>query len=232
MRFFIFTFLALITLLSQSRASDAPVVVELFTSQSCSSCPAADVILKELADKPDIIALGCHVTYWDHLQWKDTLSQKFCTERQRNYASSRSTQRVYTPQTVINGKVEFVGSRRSQIFDEIEKAQGALQPVGLSLKDPETLQITLPDSPNTVNQLLWLFGYQKYPKQDIRTGENRGKSLEYANAVVTIDFLGSWDGTGKTFDIPLPKNPGINGLALIVQQDSYGPIMAAGQISL
>ena len=104
-------------------ASQSPVVVELFTSQSCSSCPPADRNLGKLSENPNVIALGFHVTYWNHLHWEDTLSNEFSTKRQRSYAAAFRNGRVYTPQMVVNGEQEFVGSNGSKVNAALKKAK-------------------------------------------------------------------------------------------------------------
>ncbi|MCD8526513.1 MAG: DUF1223 domain-containing protein [Alphaproteobacteria bacterium] len=135
--------------------SEDPVVVELFTSQSCSSCPAADKVLKDIAQRPGVIALGFHVTYWDHLGWKDTLSKSFATERQRNYAAERSSSRVYTPQMVVNGGEEFVGSDKSRLSRAISKAS-ALSTITVD-RHPQKLSLSLPELSGGP-YMLWVYG--------------------------------------------------------------------------
>ncbi|MCD8496909.1 MAG: DUF1223 domain-containing protein [Alphaproteobacteria bacterium] len=152
--------------------SEDPVVVELFTSQSCSSCPAADKVLKDIAQRPGVIALGFHVTYWDHLGWKDTLSKSFATERQRNYAAERSSSRVYTPQMVVNGGEEFVGSDKSRLSRAISKAS-ALSTITVD-RHPQKLSLSLPELSGGP-YMLWVYGVRGALVQPIRSGENRGR---------------------------------------------------------
>ena len=155
--------------------TNGPIVLELFTSQSCYSCPPADKILTEAAQNPDIITLGFHVTYWNHLHWKDTLSRAFSSTRQRSYANYQSSRRVYTPQMIINGKTEFVGSHINVLRKEAPKAQ----PVKLLdiVKNENTLVLNLPDLPEN-DYTIWMFGTKSAHTENIPSGENRGKRIQ------------------------------------------------------
>jgi len=217
-----------VQVISQAKA-DGPVVVELFTSQSCSSCPPADALLGELAKHDTIIALGCHVTYWDHLNWRDTLSRKFCTDRQRAYARQMGSLQVYTPQMVVNGDIEFVGSNRAKASQAI--ASTTVQPIKLSL-DNDTLTATLPAlTSGPALQTLWLFSTHSDHTQAIKSGENRGKTITYVNSVQTLEQLGTWSGTAQTLSFPLPKGEAENpSYVLIAQPQGFGAITAAGRI--
>ena len=125
--------------------TDSPVVLEMFTSQSCSSCPPADRVLSQLeAQNDNIIALSCHVTYWNHLHWKDTLSKEFCSTRQRDYVRTLRSRGPYTPQIMINGKHTMVGSQGGKIVRAIENA-APIKSIGLSL-DNDQLNIKLPET--------------------------------------------------------------------------------------
>lgn len=217
----------------------APVVVELFTSQSCSSCPPADAVLGELADHNNIIALGCHVTYWDHLDWKDTLSLPACTQRQRDYAAQMGSNQVYTPQMVVNGHVEFVGSRRSTAMREVGKAAHSLKAVrAIALnRSGDTLTAQLPPLGfGVAPQTLWLAPIAKPRTQAIKSGENRGRTVTYTNPVAALVNAGAWNGQAETRTIALPAQypgaPAIDGYILIAQSPPAGPIVAAGQLPL
>lgn len=207
-----------------------PVVVELFTSQSCSSCPPADELLVEFATHDNVIALGCHVTYWDHLNWRDTLSHKFCTNRQRGYARQLRKNQVYTPQMVVNGTDEFVGSNRAKALSAL--TAGTVQPIKLSHTDGGTLTATLPALTGGPNlQTLWLLRLQPRHTQAIRSGENRGATITYVNSVEALEQVGSWSGSAQTLTLPIPKGETENpGYALIAQPQGFGPISAAGQL--
>jgi len=216
-------------------ASQQPIVVELFTSQSCSSCPPADQVLAELAVHDQVIAIGCHVTYWDHLQWKDTLSQAFCTDRQRAYAAAFGNPQVYTPQMVINGEVEFVGSNRSRAAQAITTPDHAVQPLKLTLTSDTVLTLTLPDlAVKAAPQTLWLMQYQNHHSQRMKAGENRGKTVAYTNPAQALKKVGAWSGDAQTLDIPIPKSwpkPNLGGYIVLAQTNGFGAIVAAGKVA-
>ena len=211
--------------------TDAPLVVELFTSQSCSSCPPADYLLGELNKHSNIIAFSCHVTYWDHLNWRDTLSQKFCTDRQRAYARFQGKRQVYTPQMVVNGAFEFVGSNRFEIMRYVSLAGNTVQPIVLNL-NAQTLSATMPPlSKDAALQTLWLIRTQASHTQAIRSGENRGKTITYTNSIETLEQVGTWDGSAQVLTFPRPDGEASSpGYALIAQPQGFGVISAAGKI--
>lgn len=207
-----------------------PVVVELFTSQSCSSCPPADKALADLAVNSNIIALGFHVTYWDHLNWKDTLSKEFSTQRQRGYAAARSTRRVYTPQMVVNGRQDFVGSNGGALNKALDQAQ-TIYTLDLR-RDRGVLNITMPAVEGGHRYDVWMYGMQSTHVQNIGSGENSGKTVTYKNAVLSEYHAGDWDGASPYISVPIQQVEGIDRIAVIVQHKNYGPVLAAGQIGL
>lgn len=215
-----------------ARALDltAPVVVELFTSQSCSSCPPADALLGDLAKQGNVIAFSCHVTYWDHLNWRDTLSRKFCTDRQRAYAAIQKKRQVYTPQMVVGGKYEFVGSDRGSALYYMGRSPSL--PIQLEVKDRTRLSATLPSlGRNAEKQTLWLIRYHDTHTQDIPSGENRGRTITYTNSIETMEQVGIWDGSAQTLTFGLPSGEARKpGFALIAQPRGFGPITAAGKL--
>lgn len=216
-------------------STNTPIVVELFTSQSCSSCPPADNLLGMLAGNPNIITLGCHVTYWDHLSWKDTLSTESCTKRQQAYAAGNKTNRIFTPEARINGKVSVVGSQRGQVMQAITQNAGNVAPITIERK-AGAFTAQLPAVKTDAPLSLTLISYGKNLVQNIGSGENRGATINYHTPVNGIKQLPSWDGNTKTLTIStkdLPPNAA--GFALLAQQNVYantGPILAAGQIKL
>ncbi len=227
-------FLSLLSATNAQAQNQSPVVLELFTSQSCSSCPPADKILNKLAnDNSNIIALSCNVTYWNHLHWEDTLSKQFCTERQRSYAHSFNSKRVYTPQIVINGQHEMVGSREGAIKNTINKESlnKAIKPILLSLSG-DNLEIKLPETLGNDSYALLLIPHDAKHTQAIPSGENRGRTVQYTNPVQNIISLGTWDGTGKkiTYDVSNINNA--KGFVVLAQKNGItGPITAAGKIN-
>lgn len=217
------------TAAAKPAALQGPVVVELFTSQSCSSCPPADALLGELVQDANVIGLSCHVTYWDHLNWRDTLSRKFCTDRQRAYAGFMGSRQVYTPQMVVNGEHGFVGSNRQDATRYM--ATRTVLPIALE-KTATGLRVTLPPLPTgSGKQTLWLLRHHDAHTQNIRSGENRGKTITYTNSVEALEQVGVWQGDAQTLDLPALKGEAANpGYTLIAQPMGFGPISAAGRL--
>lgn len=213
-----------------------PVVIELYTSQGCSSCPPADRTLATLSQNDDIITLSCHVSYFNHLHWKDTLSQDFCDMRQHGYAGMNGTKRIYTPQMIINGAEGFIGSHNDKIEAALKKAaEKPIQIININVinKDKSIIEFSLPNTEEG-DYHLWAFGYKKNHKQDIKNGENNGKSITYANAALSYTNLGKWQGTGITHKFPMPESTiageTLNGIAIFAQKGGYGEIIAAGKL--
>lgn len=217
--------------------STNPIVVELFTSQSCSSCPPADEVLAGLAKNKSVIALGCHVTYWDHLNWRDTLSREFCTNRQRSYAAFSGTSQVYTPQMIINGGEGFVGSNQNKAVEYITKNYQSVRQISIDGNANGKLVITLPNlEKKSKPQTLWLISYQARITQNIGSGENGGRTITYVNPVEELTQIGTWSGEAKTMEIQLPdttqNNQQTAGYVIIGQLNGYGPISAAGKLEI
>ncbi len=235
--FFIFLFMPAHKIYAQNadqtdiNVGKAPIVVELYTSQGCSSCPPADKILGQLAQHPRIFALSCHVTYWDYLGWKDTLAHPFCTDRQTGYRKVKNARNYYTPQMIINGNDEFPGHRSGKIKAAIERANNnPIKPISLSHKNKQTIVAGLPTLGARSNYTLWVFGYKKHHNENVQQGENRNRKLQSTNSIHMLESLGKWDGRQgmKRFDIG--KTDDIDGLVVVAQINGYGPIAAAGRI--
>lgn len=202
-------------------------VVELFTSQGCSSCPPADALLSELAERDDVISLAYHVDYWDYLGWRDALGSAANTARQKNYARSLQKASVYTPQMIVNGRTDMNGADRSRITASLDSMAGTpdgLQ-VDLSLQDRgDTILVEVGafrgDAGNELLDAHLVFvDFAPRATVEIRAGENRGRTIEYRNAVNQIQTIGMWDGTAKSFEMPkseLVKKG--NGCALLLQR--------------
>lgn len=233
-----------VTALSGAPAHAAPIaVVELFTSQGCSSCPPADAFLAELSKNPEIVALTEAVDYWDYLGWKDENARHEHTERQQNYARVRGDRRIYTPQMVINGRVHAVGSNRASVNNSIShlsKGEGRLSvPINVNVKD-DSLKIEV-DANSASDGLkdgtLYLALYEKSVAVDIKRGENRGRSVTYHNVVRDIRSVGMWHGEAVTIELPMSeiRKSGYDGAAVFLQADVKGlpgPIFGAQNVSL
>lgn len=207
-----------------------PIVLELFTSQSCSSCPPADRLLEKLSkENNNIIAVSCNVTYWNHLHWEDTLSKDFCTQRQRQYVQTLQSRGPYTPQIVINGQDTMVGSRARQIQQSIKTAP-PLKNINLMLEN-KILKIRLPETPGNDSYAITLLAHGKTHHQKILSGENRGRNVNYTNPVQDIISLGTWDGTGKTMSYDISTLEKSQGYVVLAQKNgTTGSIIAAGKI--
>ncbi|MEM6811100.1 MAG: DUF1223 domain-containing protein [Pseudomonadota bacterium] len=220
-------------MMTPAKAENGPIVLELFTSQSCSSCPPADKILEQLSEDPNVIALSCHVTYWNHLHWKDTLSKEFCTNRQRQYVQSMNLRSSYTPQIVINGQYEMVGSRGSKIDKRLKSLQknNSVHNIDLFVENG-VLTIQLPSIKRS-NYNITLMSHGDRHTQSIPSGENRGRTVSYTNPVEQFINLGEWDGSMNIVQYNLSQISDSKGLAVLVQEKDYlSPIIAAGKIKL
>jgi hypothetical protein len=212
-----------------------PVVVELFTSQGCNSCPPADAFLGELAARADVLALGLHVDYWDYIGWKDPFAQRAHTERQRGYSRTLHQRYVYTPQMVIDGVLQGVGSEPATINKLIEKARKAHAAGPALAIAGEGAQRTLRIGPGKTDAAatVWLVGYDRKHETPIRAGENSGRHLANYNVVRFMKQVGTW--TGAAASVPLDLQPvaaKCERAAIIVQTEETGPIVAAMRVEL
>lgn len=222
--------------------ADPRAVLELFTSQGCSSCPPADKILGELAQDPSVIALSMPIDYWDYLGWKDTLADARFSARQRAYSRVRGDREVYTPQLIVNGAVHVIGSDRESIQIAIEKtdrAGGVMSvPVRMTQSDSKlTVSVSAPESPAPMHGEVWICAIAKAVPIAIGRGENRGQEVTYYNVVRNLFKLGDWNGASGSWSIPLDKvvHDGIDGAVAYVQdgsRDKPGPMLGAAYTSL
>ncbi len=208
-----------------------PVVVELFTSQGCSSCPPADEFLGELAGQPNIIALAFHVDYWDDAGWRDRYSMSEATVRQGRYVDRLRLPSAFTPQMVIGGSRSFVGSDRRGIAAAI--AQGAADIRIQTVIQQDELIVSLPESADCADCEVNLVAYFPQATTRIGHGENSGRTLTEYNVVRQVRRLGSWSGRSSTFRLPLNSFPNdANRAAVLVQRTNQGPVVGAGAINL
>lgn len=212
------------------------VVIELFTSQGCVACPPADKVMLKLANEEGVVALSWPVDYWDYLGWKDTFATAANTARQAGYNDAMGKNGVYTPQVVINGRVQAVGSRENEIRALIEeqKAHGTLK-LDVTLDgDRGNLVIDVSAGLTDADTSIWLILYDDQQVVDIQYGDNRGRLLRYANIVRDAKFVGPW--TGKQMRIPIDMEKvaevGADCIAVLVQEGNSGPILGATKIRL
>ena len=202
---------SLIFMSSPTAAGTRPVVVELFTSQGCSSCPPADSLLGELARNSDVVALGFHISYWDGLGWKDPFSSQTSTDRQWTYARLLEIGQVYTPQIIVDGSREMVGSDRAKVEAALHDARPeAIAPVTF-VADRSSVTIGAGDARGSV--LLVRFAQERTTR--VARGENARRTLQDANAVESLSSRGSWEGSPLRFAIEPPAAG--EGIAVLVQ---------------
>ena len=215
----------------------SPVVVELFTSQGCSSCPPADAYLGELAQQRGIIALAYHVDYWDYIGWRDPLASPAATERQRRYTQALGARYLYTPEMVIDGRQDATGSDRAAVSRLIRNGRDAGPKVPLTVREgPEdkyTIDIPAADYRGTAT--VWMALFDREHTTAVERGENSGRSLRDYNAVRELRRLGSWSGKAVQIPVEMPLKPA-NGCAILLQADhqpgdGQGPILGAALFS-
>ncbi|MEM7544868.1 MAG: DUF1223 domain-containing protein [Pseudomonadota bacterium] len=216
-----------------AQSAEAPVVVELFTSQGCSSCPPADAYLGTLTDREDVIALSLHVDYWDYLGWRDLFGSPAHTQRQRNYAAVMRERMVYTPQIVVQGAKHVVGSHKEEVEDAIAASAEipAAATVSLRLKDDLLIaEISPKQTTQRQRGRVLMAWYTDAERVKIQRGENRGSDFTYHNVVKGWSELGTWDGARQT--VTAPKPMAADGVAILIQSNDGGPIMAAAKMAL
>jgi hypothetical protein len=212
--------------LAQAPAPAASVqVVELYTSQGCSSCPPADAAVAKLSARPDILALSFGVTYWDDLGWKDTFAQKRFTERQWDYARGLRHASVATPQVVVNGRLDVVGQSVPEIDAALKRATLAAGGPAVTLSAGN---VAIAGAAPKRAADVWLVRYDPNVVQvSIRRGENGGKTLPIKNVVRELTRLGDWNGGSRRYAVP--AGPAGLKTAILVQAGSGGPILAAAK---
>jgi len=189
-------FLLAATLPVVATAQDNPVVVELFTSQGCSSCPPADAMLLELAERDDVIALALHVDYWDYIGWKDVFADPAYTARQRAYAYAAGHKSVYTPQMVIGGQHLVPGTQPMQVAELIQQHRQAATGVSVTLTRTEDGMSVAGEAAAVFSQpaVIHLVRFTPLEVVEIESGENAGRELAYGNIVTDWQVVGEWDG--------------------------------------
>lgn len=216
--------LSLFGLAGAARASDQPVVVELFTSQGCSSCPPANANLVRLAQRQDVLALSYSVTYWDRLGWKDVFGKPEYTDRQAVYEPGLGQSGPFTPQMVVNGRLSAVGQRIGEVEALIARASADEGP-DVSLAGSK-VSIGAGAAP-AGGADVWLVRFDpKTVEVPVLRGENSGRTLAHAHVVHDLRKLGSWDGSAVT--LPVPPAARDFSTAVLVQTRRGGPILAAG----
>ena len=206
----------------QSAQAEPRAVIELFTSQGCSSCPPADQLLGELTSDASLIAVSAPVDYWDYLGWKDTLADPHNTARQKAYAHARGDGQVYTPQVVVNGTLHALGSDKAAIELAIaaSRKNGAMSLLPTLTVGEGRLNVTVPDLVDArAGGEVWLVGVVKTATIAIARGENKGRTITYHNVARRWIKLGDWTGKANSWSIPVQtfKAANVDEAAVLVQ---------------
>ena len=234
---------AIVAIIRPAHAGDPRAVVELFTSQGCSSCPPADRLIGELAKDPSVIALSMPIDYWDYLGWKDTLADSRFSARQKAYSLMRGDRDVYTPQVVVNGSAHVVGSDRAGIegaIGDTKKAEGVMSvPVSMTISGKQ-INVSVAASskaPSPAHGEVWICSVSKSVPISIGRGENRGREITYHNVVRNLLKVGDWNGSAASWTVPLENisREGVDAAVVYVQdgnRDKPGPMLGAAYTSL
>ncbi len=211
-------------------AEQRPVVVELYTSQGCSSCPPADAVFDELTERDDVIAIALHVDYWDYIGWKDEFGHPGHADRQRAYANKAGRRSIYTPEMVVNGQTDIVGTKPMKLFDAIAKHKEVPAAMTLdAVRDGNRISVkgTVPRG-GAVPMEIHVLDLRPVQTSKITRGENRGKTIKYSNIAHDWRVAGTWDGKS-----PLEmsvKAISDDPVVVLVQEAGAGPIVAAARI--
>ncbi|MBX4869015.1 thioredoxin family protein [Rhizobium bangladeshense] len=195
-------------------------VVELFTSQGCSSCPPADAAFRKLVNQGDVIALAYHIDYWNYLGWADTLSSKENTERQYGYARTMGRSNVYTPQVIVNGRGHLAGADLNGINSRIDsyssEGNGLTVPISAAMRGDE-LEINIGAGQGKANVVMVYFDKEK--TINVEKGENSGKKISYLHSVTNVETVGMWDGKATSLTLPASvlQRPQLEGCAILLQ---------------
>ena len=208
-------------------AQSTPVMVELFTSQGCSSCPPADAVLARLAGRPDVVALSYHVDYWDDLGWKDPLASAAATARQKAYRDAFHALQIYTPQMVIGGKLDMPGQDMAPVARAIASVAAAGPSIQLT-RAGDSVSVYVAEAPATAPLAVWLATYVPQVETAVARGENAGRKLLNVNVVREFHKLGRYDGAPLTLSAS-----GISptlGVAVWLQSDALGGVAAVSAL--
>ena len=215
---------------AEVEAANLGTVVELYTSQGCSSCPPADAYLHELAREPGVIALALHVDYWDYIGWTDKFGSPKYTERQKAYAHVAGTNMIYTPQMIVGGVDLVEGTDPERVEAAIRKHQSVSPKVALQVKrkDGKVVIAAQAHPPLETPLRVQVVRYRPAESVTIKHGENAGRVLDYTNIVTSWSIVGQWDGQADlNLSAPIDGNDPV---VVILQSDGPGRIMAAAEL--
>ena len=233
MKLLLRSFLAIGLLFSPAahvQAADNVVLVELFTSQGCSSCPPADANLGRLVGQDGVLALSMHVDYWDYLGWKDTFARPEHTKRQIDYRDSWGARVIYTPQMVVHGQFDVPGYKPDQIIESIGSAHRIPRRASIEIKrDAGMLKAIVTSEGDVADCTIWVASYDHEQTVRIQRGENAGEQITYHNVVDKLMRVGSRD-SDRMQEVALPQPDQGGGVAIWLQENSTGRILSASFI--
>lgn len=222
---------AMVGAAAATQAQPRPVVVELFTSQGCSSCPPADAYLGRLSARSDVLALAFHVGYWDDLGWRDRFALPQSVGRQNVYARNLHRSSVYTPQLVVDGREDDFSPGGKAVARALSQNRDGV-PVWVSVRDAQ-IQVKIGAEPGVAPCDVVLVAYLRHAVSSIGRGENAGRTLEEFNIVRDIRTLGAWKGETQNFRVPVSSLPSdATDVAVLVQPLGQAPIVGAGAQAL
>ena len=229
MRIAVWMTMAWLALAGTVQAQDRPVVVELFTSQGCSSCPPADELLRKLGGHADVIPLALHIDYWDYIGWKDSFAQPGFTSRQKRYAHVAGRSMVYTPQMIVNGLDDVAGNRPMDVADVIQRHRALPVVVDLTLtRQGKTLLVQAVALAAIKPSDVQLVRYVPEQAVEITRGENAGHALTYSHIVTDWSRVGAWNGAAPLrLEVPVT---GSGPVVVLIQETGQGAILAAARL--
>lgn len=229
--------LGALAILPATAGPERPVVVELFTSQGCSSCPPADALMAELAKRQDVLALSYNVDYWDYIGWKDNLARPEFGARARAYVDRLKLQSPYTPQMVVDGLIDVVGNHRGKVTGVVEKQTNGPRdgvPVVIA-RSGDKLGVSVGEGQPVPGARILILRTKAAITVEIGKGENKGKKITYTNAVRRVMDAGEWTGKAASLSLPaaMPDlSEPTDGVVVLIQGGPGGPILGAAQLKL
>ena len=211
---------------AQSNSPRGPAVVELYTSQGCSSCPPADALLGELSQMPNVLALAFHVDYWDSIGWRDHFALPTAVRRQQQYVETLGLSSAFTPQAVVDGRSSFVGSDKRRILAAIAEPLNTI-PISVEVARG-VLTVSVPERQDRERYEVNLIAYLPQADTNVERGENSGRTLREFNIVRQFRSLGVWNGRESVFRAPVDSFPAdATRVAVLPQRDQQGPIVGS-----
>jgi hypothetical protein len=209
-----------------------PVVVELYTSQGCNTCPPADALAGELAELPGILPLSFHIDYWDYIGWQDRFALPGNTARQKAYSRALGSRFIYTPQMVVDGRLDVPGHRQRLVYSAIDKASRELPAVEVTFDAGNQVVRVGDGTPPPEGATVWLAVFDRKHTTKIERGENAGRELSYYNVVRDFRAIGAWEGRALEIPLELAQAGGNDACAVFLQTNENGPILGAATMAL